>query len=290
MDYSEMNEWCAYLRSRGRKDRTIRTYASNVRRCLLQLASHGRPYRAADITEDSIYFLKDTLPVREWTVREMLHNLDRMILWRTGRSILDGMSILWNRTIRQRTYFSRDEFERMYALADPPERLVLVLGAMMGLRRSEIVGIRLEDIGETDILIHGKGHGTDGLVVRQPMPPEAKEEIREYRRWRDPRVPPRERHLLIMTTRTGRICRQDTGKRVSDAMSELAAKAGAHGSTHTLRRLYGTTVYRVSGEDIVVTKQLLRHANVSTTIQCYIEPNFEKAREVVLDIGQAFRI
>jgi len=70
--------------------------------------------------------------------------------------------------------------------ADPTQRMILILGGMMGLRRSDIAGLRDGDIDGNRMVIRGKGHGRDGLVSVMEMPPPVTRELDRYFRWREP--------------------------------------------------------------------------------------------------------
>lgn len=56
-------------------------------------------------------------------------------------------------------------------------------------------------------------------------------------------------------------------------IKSLARRAGVDASTHTLRRLFGTTIYSATDHDLAATARLLRHADIATTVECYIEPS-----------------
>jgi integrase len=56
-------------------------------------------------------------------------------------------------------------------------------------------------------------------------------------------------------------------------IKSLARRAGVDASTHTLRRLFGTMIYSATDHDLAATARLLRHADIATTVECYIEPS-----------------
>lgn len=287
MDTSELTQYVTFLQTHGRKKRTIDTYHSQIYRCLCYLSIAKRPTLCSEIREEDIYYLKDALPVKEQTVHEMLKVFDGMIAWKTGRSVIKNMTIFWNRVIRERVFITPEDFAKMYRLANPPERMVLVLGAMMGLRRAEMDAIMMDDIGSKYLRVHGKGHGEEGLVVSLEMPPEVIREMKIYKVWRTKHVQPSERKFIVMVTPSGKI---RTGKNmhaaISEAITKLARMAGVEGaSTHALRRLFATTVYKVTNGDTVVTQHLCRHASPNTTMMCYIEPNAEGQHDAIVSVG-----
>lgn len=283
----ELDDYCDWLRSIGRKVRTIVTYHSDIKTALEGLYKAGLPWKCREIGPREIYYLKDNMSVKEQTAHVRIKRLDAMIQWKVGRSVVQEMSILWNRVIRERHFISKEQFGAMYRIATPPERMVLLLGGMMGLRRAEITAIKLDDIGPFTITIHGKGHGDQGLVSTETMPMEVIEELKVYKRWRSKNVrDPYDRRLIIMTLPNGAVCRQKfQGTRISEAMTDLAQRVGVTASTHALRRLFGTTAYAVSGHDLAVTQKMLRHASPNTTIMCYIDADETTKTETLSGVG-----
>lgn len=52
-------------------------------------------------------------------------------------------------------------------MADPTEKMILYLGAGLGLRREEIATIKLSDFKGNKIMVNGKGHGRGKLVEKE---------------------------------------------------------------------------------------------------------------------------
>lgn len=250
-----------------------------------RLTEAGRPPEPDRIKgEDLLYLSKIRNGVSEQTVRYNLEKFNGYIKWVTGRDILTPLKIQWNRPQRRRKFISKDDFKRMYELANPPQRMALVLGAYMGLRRSEIVGIDLDDIGRDHIVIHGKGHGPDGLVVRQYMPMQVREELDRYMTWRRQYVGDDRRDLLIWAY-NGRINAQRmTDSGLNKWIKRLAESVGVEASPHSLRRLYCTSLYNHGkgsdgkGADLPAIISLTRHADVKVLFDCYINVDPESAR------------
>ncbi len=64
--------------------------------------------------------------------------------------------------------------------AQPRERLVMALAATMGLRRTEIVSLELDDFESGSVMIRGKGHGPQGKVVWKEVTESVRKEMRAY--------------------------------------------------------------------------------------------------------------
>lgn len=293
---TQVDDYCDYLIATGRKKSTIRVYRTQLRACIDLLAKGGRPTDAAEITEESIYYLIRTLDMAEPSVRSYLMVLNGMIEYYTGIPIVRKMRILWNRPVRHRVFITTDDFIRLFKIADDRERVVLVLGAFMGLRREEMQHIRLSDIRRDRIIIHGKGHGKNGLVYEQPMPIEAREIIDKYLRWRssltgDDRSDGR---LIVYHDKKRNVIDHycDGCGALSDMIRDLGKRADIEVTCHSLRRLYCTNLYYgIDGEggcDLATVKDLMRHASINTTLQCYIDVKDQEKDRAVRNFGARF--
>lgn len=274
----ELDGYLSSLRMSGRKESTIYTYRMNIIQCVRALESVGRWSSVAEITPDDIRILWRVLPVREAVRQTYLRNLAGLIIHVTGRDVVKQANLLHNRDIRTRTFISADEYGRMMVAADPFQRMILVLGGLMGLRRGEMAQIRDEDIRGGIMRIHGKGHGDDGLVVDVRIPPRVLLEIDRYRESKAAMPQSGDGYLLQTMGKRRTLCRA-TDAQISMAVSTLGKSVGVTATTHSLRRLYATTLFYDVGADIQTVRNLMRHADVSTTLKCYIEPNAERERE-----------
>lgn len=274
---SLIEEYTEFLTKRGRAALTIRNYQTDIKVISRALEAGGHPTDPRESTEETFIFLRDTLPEKEETVHALLKSWDRYIEWATGRRILPKMGFLWNRPQVRRTFISPADFRRMMEAArDPFERMVLVLGGMMGCRRVEMVRLRLGDIGRENVILHGKGHH-NGLVIPQPINDTVRAELSRYMAWRAtiPGAETTDRFLIFPRQRrsSGGIAAETTvSDQIPRRVRAMAERAGVTASTHTLRRLFGTTIYNTTN-DLAVTAKLLRHADINTTVSCYIEPS-----------------
>ena len=272
----QTDEWLDHLRSLNRKEDTLRTHRSNVKRCLLFLVADCRSTEAADIDTDDIQYLWRTVPVKEDVRRAYLRSLAGMITFHTGVDVVKQANILHNRESRERVFIDDRDFRLAYVAADPFQRLILCLGAYMGLRRSEMRAIRDDDIDRGTLTIHGKGHGLEGLVAYMQMPAQVERAIEEYRASLEDKGRRGDDYLLQSVARDGTL-RSVTPSRISNAITELGKDTGIRITTHSLRRYFATTLYYTTGCDLQTVRRLMRHADVSTTLKCYVDAYDQKA-------------
>lgn len=267
---AQTNEWIDYLRSKNRKETTLKTHRNNVERCLLYLWSDLRSTEAEDITEDDVNYLWRALPVKESVRMAYLRSLSGMVEFHTGVDIVKRANILHNRDSRYRVFIRDADFKRAYEAADPLQTLVLCLGAYMGLRRGEMHQIRDCDIDRGTLTVHGKGHGEEGLVAYIRIPDPVADAIRIYRESPMKKGPRADDYLIQTRGRDGRLHRCHIS-RITDAVTDLEKQTGIRITTHSLRRYYATTLYYSTGCDIQTVRKLMRHADVSTTLKCYVD-------------------
>ena len=292
---TQIEDYCQHLLDTGRKKSTVGTYRSSLEICITMLENAGMHHDAEQIGEADIYYLIGHLDMSEATARAYIMVLNGMIEYYTGISLVKKMRILWNRPNRHRVFITTDDLIKMYKAADIKEKLILVLGAFMGLRRDEMQHIRLEDIRRDRIIIHGKGHGKNGLVFEQPMPIEVREIIDRYIRWRNdlPGKDLSDGRLIVYYDERRNELRHyaDRCGSLSQIVSDLGKKVGVEATCHSLRRLFCTNLYYgVDGDDgcdLATLKDLMRHASVNTTLTCYIEVKDQAKDETVRRYGHA---
>lgn len=276
-DRTELDGWMAYMRSRGRKQTTIHTHECNVRQCLAYLTVDGRPTAAAGITAEDIQYLWMTMEAKQETRKCYLRSLALMVIHYTGVDIVKQAGLLYNREVRDRVFIDETEFRTLYNRADERERLILSLGAYMGLRRNEMLRIRDGDIVGDRLVVHGKGHGEDGLVMTVQIPAPVRKAMEDYIATKRGRR--RDDDHLIQTVGHDGHLHTMVPQALSTLVSNLGKRCGIRVTTHSLRRFCATTLYYTVRCDLTTLREVMRHADVSTTLKCYVDAYREKERE-----------
>lgn len=170
--------------------------------------------------------------------------------------------------------------EEAMARASEPERCMLALAAWAGLRRNEIAELRLDDIGDGQVRIRGKG----GRVRVVPLHPRVEHALRE--------------RVQALTSGGGGAGRPKSGSGF-DWVFPSPARPGWHVSAdyvyrrivaltggwspHTLRHRFASAVYRGS-HDIRATQELLGHSSVATT-QRYVAVDEDELTRAIRSIA-----
>ncbi len=161
------------------------------------------------------------------------------------------------------TVLSREEVSRLINAAGTLFRRTLLMTLYgTGMRRAELAHLKVSDIDSQRMIVRvvaGKG-GKDRDL---PLSPALLEILREYWRWRKPR-------LYLFPTRT---CRRRLDQPISDktvwiACNEAARQAGIRKrvTPHTLRHSWATHLLE-AGTDLRTIQVLLGHGDLETTAQ-----------------------
>ena len=266
-----INGYAAALEARGCKANTINTRRYQLARVLRRLADAGLCTDPAAIGEAEVKAVAYGMGLKESTARQYVQLISDLCAL-AGNDAPRRARILWNRAEPAVCWITPADLRHLMAMAAPTERIVLVLGAMAGLRAEEMATVSVDDLKPGAITVRGKGHG-HGLEADQPIGDDVAREIADYLRWRESRRPDTDRLVVwpgayAMDSGNARII-------LYHHLAELGKRAGIKVTPHSLRRLYATTLYN-AGVDIATVSRLMRHASVETTSR-YIRR--DRARE-----------
>lgn len=145
---------------------------------------------------------------------------------------------------------------------------ILTLFLNCGMRLAELVAIDLGDFRDDTVRILGKGH-KERLVYLNSACLEA---LAHYKKERASLPNLVDRQALFVSKRTGK---RLTARRVEQIVARCLQTAGLGGmgfSPHKLRHTAATLMYQYGNADMLTLKEILGHANVSTT-QIYTHIN-----------------
>ena len=167
--------------------------------------------------------------------------------------------------------------------------MVLVAGCL-GLRASEVVGLQWQDIDWDSLTVRirrGVVHGREGDAKTEasekpiPLDPDLAAEILRYK------------NGTTYVQPTDYVFAGDSGKPrwqetiLADHIKPAARAAGIQGKVgwHTLRHTY-STLLRSLGADVKVQQELLRHADIATTMNIYTQAVSEQKREAASKVAR----
>jgi len=261
-------EFCTSLRAGGRCAGTV-----GVRRCHLFALSelYADPWQVT--ADDLALYLSRTDITPEYR-RAMRNSVTTFYRWaaKTGRIELDPaadlQSVLIPRALPRP--ITQDALSRAISDADDRQRLILMLGAVAGLRRAEIAALSFRDVAGEQLLVKGKG-GHQRLV---PLHPRLLSELdaERIRRiegrcgsgWSGPYLTPTG-YVFPSTLRPEPLTAGSVG-----VIARACLPAGW--TLHTLRHRFASQAYAAQ-RDLRAVQELLGHAKPETTARYAAVPD-----------------
>lgn len=243
------------LRIRNRSPRTIEAYVRAVARFA---AFHGRSPEQLGPEDVRTY---------------QLHLLDRKTSWPVFNLTVCALRFIYRVTLRRDwtverlpygkrgrrlpCVLSQEEVLRFLGAVDrPPWRMALATAYAAGLRISEVVALRVQDIDAARMLIHVIGKGDKERIV--PLSQVLLEALRNY--WR--RYRPAKPWLFPGPGRSRPVCTDTI--RAACVRARDAVGLGKRVTPHSLRHSFATHLLE-AGTDLRTVQALLGHSQISTT-------------------------
>jgi integrase/recombinase XerC len=155
------------------------------------------------------------------------------------------------------------------------DRALLELLYATGLRVSELVGLRLQDVDLSARQVRTVGKGRKERIV--PFGRAAADAVKTWLRARAALAPTaRDADFLFLNAHAGRLTDRSVRRILDRAM--LGADVSRHASPHALRHSFATHLL-AAGADLRSIQELLGHASLSTT-QRYTHLDAERLLEV----------
>ena len=163
--------------------------------------------------------------------------------------------------IRLPDILSREEVERLIQCASPRRRIWLMTLYATGVRREELVQLKVADIDSGRMVVHirqGKGRKDRDIMLS----PRLLAELRDY--WRS--ANPKPKTYLFPSKGALNADRPMSAKCVWDAVHQAAVRAGLEKNVHphTLRHCFATHLLE-AGVDLHTIQLLLGHTDLRTT-------------------------
>ncbi len=278
----EKDHYLEWLKSHNRRPETIQSYEAQLNAIAPHVLNNLGSLRFDEIGEDEIFTLMESLNgLCGSSRRSYLATFGRLIEFVTGSNPVTKCQILWDDVEpTHRIFIENKDWPAIKASArSSTDRLILYLGAYMGLRREEMVRIRLGDIQGNMLTIHGKGHGPNGKEAIKEMPEPVRVAMRIYLKERNRIQTDTDRLLIRVDGRQkGKVM---NGRSIRFAVDRMVKRCGIKFTPHSLRRLYATNMWEATGKDLALTKRATRHESTDVLMDCYIRANPNAEREAV---------
>lgn len=243
-----------------------------------------------DVTPFDIRYLRNTMSeYSESTLQNYLYNFGSFLKFATGKDTYREARIRFNGIDPDRVWISAGDWKVLYESANVQEKLMLALGASMGLRRTEIVSVRLEDITGDVLRVMGKGTGS-GKIVDKDMSDPVKKCLGPYLEWRSELIAKygdRSDGYLFVCQFKKDLGKPMTVSTIHRIAKNLEERTGIRWTLHSLRRLYCMTMVD-AGVDLDTTRRMMRHNSVQTTVNAYIKADPRKMRDAASAVDSTF--
>ena len=150
--------------------------------------------------------------------------------------------------------------------------LIVELLYTCGIRRAELVGLKVEDVDEPTLTLRVFGKGKKERII--PLIPSTNSLLKCYISQREEFFSERPTPYLILTAKGEQIY----PKLVERVVKEMLKNAGVNGkrSPHVLRHTFATHLLD-NGADLLSIKEMLGHSSIGTT-QIYTHNTLEKIK------------
>ncbi len=178
-------------------------------------------------------------------------------------------------------FLSLDESLRLLKTAGDSDSArnycILTLFLNCGIRLSELIGINISDIDfyENRMKVLGKGNKERMIYLNSACI----DALKEYIAVRGENPKSAGEPALFLSNRCTRISKRRVQQIVEDSLT-AAGLDGKGFTTHKLRHTAATLMYQYGDADLLTLKELLGHANTSTT-EIYTHLNHESVRKAV---------
>jgi len=255
-------------RYQRRSENTTNKYRFTMRRLLSQFCDNGLETDPDKIGEKEVNYILD-MRISDNTKLNYVTILKRFCYYMSkDRSNVKiyKMDITYDIVIKNKKTIEYEDYLKLLGMVDDPNlRMAIILGGELGLRRSEICNLNIEDVnGQWITIVRGKGKKTSRL----PMNKILCEELSAYMDYRNTLVGK-------YNCTSGKLILYEWGgiKELTVAVfyerfKKLCKEIDVEASPHALRSMYITNKLD-SGVPLPLMKELARHTNVNMTMKYY---------------------
>lgn len=287
----KLDDWAVYLSKWDYMPKTILDRQRITEKCYMMLKQVKGPFELESLDPLDLQTIRNIMPdFSTTTIRLYLHTFGLFIGFATGRNIFAEAPMRFSRAAdRKRNFVTTDEFRTLWKIGGPMEHMILALGGSMGIRKNEMIGLKLTDFEGTTVTIRGKGIGPEGKIAKMEIPDLVRKALDEY-------LPFRAEIVKLGDRSDGRLLvnpnKRELGRPLSDhpldrILKRMSEKTGIHFTAHGLRRMYAMNLAD-AGLDLDTVRRMMRHADVNTTLTCYLQADPRRIKSAVESINSTF--
>lgn len=286
-----LDSWIEDLEKWRYRPHTINSRVTVAITCYRKLKEAKGTFELRELDPHDILLLRDYLAgYRESTVQNYLCTFGWFLKFAIGRNLYQEAHVWFNGIPIDRQFLTDEEFAMLYRAGGPLERLILSLGATMGIRMGEMLSIRLEDIHSGTMHLKGKGAGPDGKGMEVAISSMVLRDLKVYMEHRTEvvsRYGDRSTGILLVNESSRSLGMPLERRAFQIVLDNLCEKADMRFVSHALRRMFAMKLVD-SGTDLDTTRRMMRHECLETTLKCYIQADPRKTSAARKGVDTAF--
>lgn len=286
----KLDAWADYLIRWEFKGQTIGARLSCTKICYEKLKQVKGPFHLESLDPFDMQVLRNAfVGFCESTVKSYIRTFGLFLGFAIGRNLTEEAHLWFNGETVRRNFVSMDEFRELWRMGGPTEHMILALGGAMGIRRGEMVEMKLSDFNGTTVTVRGKGAGSEGKVVTMDIPELVRIALDEYLPFRAGLLACGDRSdgNLLVNPHARDLGRPMTSRCHQTILNSLSKETGIYFTAHGLRRMYAMNLAD-AGIELDTIRRMMRHACLDTTLRCYLQADPRKMEGAVNSLNSAF--
>lgn len=288
MDY--VAEFERHLFEDGKSPSTILSYVGDIKGFLAHLESQGNRFDGK-LTRISITSYKRDLEDREYKINTINKKINSLVCFNqflTKSGVMDELVVDLRKDKIRIAYGSEQEVEvyteheverLLLYLQDRAKvcvrnRLIIHLLLYTGIRVTELVSIKIQDIDLLTMQLNVRGKG--GTFREVPLRAEVVKLIREYLDTERRKHKFCESEYLLLTQRAGKMHRDAVNK----ILNKYGKVLGIEMRPHKFRHTFCTRLINL-GVPLTTVSKLAGHSSIQTTMAFYINTSRKDKQEAV---------
>ena len=219
--------------------------------------------------------------IRSWLVSLVDNGISNRTINRKVSSLKTYYKFLLKTSKKVQVPFSEKEIENVIVLLQPEnsfeglrDRLIIELFYSSGIRRAELIGIKINDISYAQQTLKVLGKRNKERII--PLLPSVLRTLQEYLPYREALEDIKDKEQLFLTSKGVKIYETLVYRVINSYFSQVSEKVKK--SPHILRHSFATHLLN-EGADINSVKELLGHSSLAST-QVYTQNSIAKLKEV----------
>ena len=262
----EIRDYIATLQYKS--ENTVRVYLTAIQKfCGFLKIETFEDIKNVTVRDATRYQLALQGKMKATSVNTNVRPLNAMYNWFVNQEYLDKNPFSRVKAVDEpehvQAFLSYDEMHKLIDVGKSvEEKLIFLMLLTMGLRRSELTAIKMEDIGATHIKINGKGDKQRVLAI----PSDVSEYLGVWIAIRDKKYSDTGLPWLFISKNRTQYAGNSIRMKLKKAMerANFAPERIEEIHTHSLRHTFTANLLDKNA-DIYVAQQLLGHANINTT-------------------------